>query len=277
VAYGRKVKVQIDHHHQFVRRIFSRGEWSSNGRFYGPWWQQIDKGLRSQIFINDTPTVEVDFRGLHVAILSAERGVAIEGDPYSLSVDLIDEAPQTQRNIVKKLVLTALNARSRKSAFGSFREGFPAGHVGRTLTDRELDRLLDAFTDKHPHLRDCLCADQGIRLMNLDGRIAEIVHRFFTRRGIPVLSVHDSFIIDYTRVWQLRGAMAAASQDVVGKRLATEANGPGLDEMTRDCERYVLLDFQAWRETGRSQGYLERLARWEERRRREIIPYSTVR
>jgi hypothetical protein len=36
---GKEVRVLIDHHHQFVRRILSRGDWGCNGRFYGPWWQ----------------------------------------------------------------------------------------------------------------------------------------------------------------------------------------------------------------------------------------------
>ncbi len=83
-------------------------------------------------------------------------------------------------------------------------------------------------------------------------------------------AVHDGFALNSP-------AQASASQVAVGKRLATEANGPGLDEMARDYKPYVVLDFQWWRETARSQGYLGRLARWEERRRKEIIPYSTVR
>ena len=66
---GRTAKVPLDHHHHFVRRIFSRGDWGLNGRFYGGWWQQIGSEYRKQILINDTPTVEVDFKGLHIAIL----------------------------------------------------------------------------------------------------------------------------------------------------------------------------------------------------------------
>jgi hypothetical protein len=54
----------------FVRRIFSRGSWTLNGRFYGGWWQQVSKETRKLIFINDEPTVEVDFKGMHVSILS---------------------------------------------------------------------------------------------------------------------------------------------------------------------------------------------------------------
>ena len=150
-ARGREVRVHIDHHHQFVGRIFSRGDWSCNGRFYGPWWQQIDKTLRAQIFINDTPTVEVDFKGLHVAILSAERGVTIEGDPYDLPAGLVPGAlPELQRILIKKLVLTALNAKSEHAAFASFREGFPTGHMAKGLTNKDLGGLAGRLCSPPP-------------------------------------------------------------------------------------------------------------------------------
>ncbi len=258
-----------------MRRIFSRGDWGCNGRFYGPWWQQIGKELRSQIFINDTPTVEVDFKGLHVAILSVQEGLAVDGDPYALPEGLVAGAPLSlQRTIVKQLVLTALNARSKAAAYASFREGFPNGHMAKGMTNKELDTLLSAFSDHHPHLAEFLCADQGIRLMNTDGKIAEFVHRWFTRRSIPVPSVHDSFIVDYTRVDELKRVMGVASQWVTGLRLAVEANGSGLDSYADAEDRAVMLDFQSWRETARGDGYRNRLTRWEERKAREVVPYS---
>lgn len=270
---GREVRVLIDHHHHFVRRIFSRGDWSCNGRFYGPWWQQIGKDLRAQIFINDTPTVEVDYKGLHVAILSAEKGVRVEGDPYALPEGLVPGAPQAlQRKVIKKLILTALNAKSRKAAFSSFRESFQKGHMAKGLTNTELEGLLVAFTKRHPHLSDCLCADQGIRLMNVDSKIAETVLRYFTRRRIPVLSVHDSFVVPYTHAALMKRVMEIASRRAVNIKLGVEANGPGLDELEGD--RDVQLDFQSWRQTPRSEGYLLRLKGWEKRKKREVIPYS---
>lgn len=268
---GRANPVHIDHHHQFTRRIFSRGDWGCNGRFYGPWWQQIGSELRSEIFISDTPTVEVDFKGMHVAILSAQRGVEVEGDPYALPAGLIPDAGEAlQRTLVKKLVLTALNARTTKAAFSSFRDGFPKGHMAKALTNADLQVVLSACTKKHPHLADCLCADLGIGLMNLDAQIASRVLRYFTRRGIPVLSVHDSFIVDYTHVGLLKRVMAVAARAVVSKALPMEAKGQGLDEIGDDPD--VLLDFQTWRQTERCRGYLGRLSRWEERTGREVLP-----
>jgi hypothetical protein len=110
--------------------------------------------------------------------------------------------------------------------------------------------------------------------MNTDGKIAEFVHRWFTRRSIPVLSVHDSFIIDYTHAEELKRVMGVASQWVVGRRLAVEANGAGLDSYSREREGAVMLDFQSWRETPRGEGYRNRLQRWEERKARKVVPYG---
>lgn len=92
-------------------------------------------------------------------------------------------------------------------------------------------------------------------------------------QGIPVLSVHDSFIIDYTRIGELKEAMAIASEFIVGKTLAVEANGLGLLEAFAG-EPDVNLDFEAWRETARSVGYLSRLKIWEERKGQEVKSYS---
>jgi hypothetical protein len=263
-------KQRLDHHHHFIRRIFSRGSWELNGRFYGAWWQLIPSGLRRDIYINDTPTVEVDFKGLHVSLLSAEQGIEVVGDPYTLgNLVLPGVPPRLLRSLVKQLVLTALNARDRKSAFQSFRDGWPANHYGKGMSNEELTFLLDAFVTQHPHLKELVCADQGIRLMRLDAKIAEQVHRHFTAQGVPVLSVHDSFIIDYTRVTELKRVMQEASAAVVGRAMAVSASGPGLDEM----DPAVRLDFETWTQTSRSPGYLRRMKAWEARVGREVTPY----
>lgn len=81
--------VPTDHHHKRTRRIFSRSSFDLNGRFHGGWWQHINSNWRSKIFINDTPTVEVDFRGLHVSLLSLEAGVELTADPYDLPEGLL--------------------------------------------------------------------------------------------------------------------------------------------------------------------------------------------
>ena len=69
-------QVSIDRSNQFVRRIFSRNSWNLNGRFYGGWWQQIGEDYRENIRMDGSPTIEVNCKGYHVAILANEQGIS---------------------------------------------------------------------------------------------------------------------------------------------------------------------------------------------------------
>jgi len=270
---GGQVKVAIDRHHQSSHRIFSRGRWDLNGRFYGPWWQLISGDDRRMIFINDTPTVEIDFKGLHLAILSAEAGIELQGDPYELPEGTIPGvSAKQQRKAIKTLILVALNAATRKATFAGFRDRWATGSLFKSMRNEDLERLLEVFVTRYSHLRDSLGSDQGIRLMNIDSRIAEKVLNHFTGQGVPVLCVHDSFIIDYTRSKELQQVMISAAGEVVGRELKVEGKGVGWDEAL-DWRDYVVLDFRIWSETPRSEGYLARLADWEARNNRTVVPY----
>jgi hypothetical protein len=260
---GETERVSTEPARTFVRRIFSRGSWDLNGRFYGGWWQQVNRTTRSRIFLNDVPTIEVDYRGLHVTLLSHEQGVELVGDPYELPEGTLPgHVPQLQRAIVKQLVLTCINARSRPAAFAAFREGWPTGHVAKGMDNEELAVLLDVFIAKHPHLAGSICSDQGIRLMNVDSRIAERLIRLYTAAGIPILCVHDSFIVPYNGAKRLRQSMRHASRAVVGKSLEVDSKERGLDEMS-DLPRDLFLDFVHFRQLARSPGYLRRLEEHE--------------
>ena len=243
---GTTQRVPIDQTNKFVRRIFSRGAWDMNGRFYGGWWQQVGKDLRAQISINDLPTVEIDYRSLHVAILSAKKGIFDgQGDRYNLGTQILPQLDlKQQRAAVKQLVLTALNAKTEKSAFSAFRHDQTKGSLEKTLSNVQLRQLLRAFIKKHPHLEPDLCSDQGINLMYTDSQITEIVLRKFTERQRPVLSVHDSYIVQTTDVRLLQEAMSEASQKLTGIHLAVEQEIPGYDYIMglRGVDRDLHID-----------------------------------
>ena len=175
--------------HHFIHRVFSRGRWDCNGRFYGGWWQHLGSDIRRHILINNTPTVEVDFRGMHLNILAAQAGVTLTDDPYAIDVpDNLSLDAGELRKVVKRLVLTALNARDRDSAFRSFRDLWPTGHIAKTLTNAMLNNLVDKIEARHPFLDALLFSDRGIGLMNIDAQIADLVHLKFRSQEIRELS-----------------------------------------------------------------------------------------
>jgi hypothetical protein len=73
--------------------------------------------------------------------------------------------------------------------------------------------------------------------------------------NIPILSVHDSFIVPYDHSLHLKAAMHAVASATVGTYLEISCDRPGLDEVA-DRERAALA---AGRDVLRSEGYLARL------------------
>ena len=217
---GRQQTISLGPDNKFVVRVFNEGlagHWKRGGRFDRGWWQQIDKEDRAKIYINDQPTLEVDFKAFHPNLLSNELGVRLADDPHELGELLLPEVITTkeqQRAYVKLLVLMGINADSDKLAFQAFRNDDRQDKVANSLTDIQLAALLDAFIDKHPQFEDILCTGQALRLMNIDSQIANMVLDHFTNKNIPVLCIHDSFIIQYDKEPELRRILYQATHQV---------------------------------------------------------------
>jgi hypothetical protein len=217
---GRRQVISLGPDNKFVVRVFNEGlkaHWQSGGRFYRGWWQQIDKEDRSKIYINDQPTLEVDFKAFHPNLLSNELGVRLADDPYDLGELILPDVITTeeqQREYVKLLVLMGINADSDKKAYQAFRNSDRKDKLGQSLTDIQLGALLDAFIDKHPQFKGVLNTGEALRLMNIDSQIANMVLDHFTNKNIPVLCIHDSFIIQYDKEPELRRILDQATHQV---------------------------------------------------------------
>jgi hypothetical protein len=184
-----------------LHRVFHRGDFAKGGRFYGGHWQNIPaEGGRDQITINGQPTIEIDYRGLHIRLLYQEAGKEMPADPY-------DFAPRHQ---AKLALLIAINARSHLSAVRALADAL---RTDSSVSDPFVtaDRLLRAAKARHPDIAWALASDAGVRLMRRDSELAERV-MFETVRaiGIVPLAVHDSFIVPTSEEERLMETMEAA-------------------------------------------------------------------
>jgi hypothetical protein len=184
-----------------LHRVFHRGNFDLGGRFYGGHWQNLPKeGGRDQITINGQPTIEVDYRGMHIRLLYQEAGKPMPTDPY-------DFAP---RNQAKLALLIAINARSHVSAVRALADAL---RDDKNITDRfkTADRLLKAAKSKHSDIAWVLATDAGVRLMRKDSELAERI-MFETVRtiGLVPLAVHDSFIVPANQEGRLMETMEEA-------------------------------------------------------------------
>ncbi|MDA9005984.1 hypothetical protein N9J36_00025 [Litoricola sp.] len=171
-----------------------------------------------------------------------------------------------QRKRVKSLILQAINANSRKAAFFAFRDNAKAGTPEKRLTNKYLERLLEAFLDEHPDLRRFIATDTGVDLMRVDGDITEEIIRLMTKKEIPVLTIHDSYIVERHRFADLRTVMAMAAIRVAGYDLFAEQDDMEVD---RDNGYGTVLNERVIRklpQPSSTQGYQDRFKSWCGRR-----------
>lgn len=270
-------RVPVGHQNKLVRRIFYRGDWNLGGRFHGGFWQQVGEDWRSQILINDQPTVEQDFSGLHINLaygLKQQRPP--DKDPYLLDL-MFDVDPKVQRKWVKGLTLVAINAADETSAFSAFRSNQGKGSIGKQLKNMQLKKLLDAFKEKHRAIEDFICTDQGVHLMKIDGNITSRIINHFTWNRLPILTVHDSYITTYDLTGELRSVMNQSIRDELnGYEVNVDQDYLGIDQlrsflaMDPNLDRRSLYD--SLPKMTRCSGYTRRLeehVKWQ-----QILQYS---
>ena len=261
-------RVKLTQDNKFVRRVFYRADWNLGGRFHGGWWQRVGEGWRKQIYINDVPTIEQDYSGLHINLLYGLQGIQPQQDPYALD-KLLDFDAKQQRKVVKGIVLNAINANSEKSAYAAFRQDQQTGSAEKSLENKQLQLLLDAFKEKHPAIADSIGTDKGVELMNVDGRITAKVINHFTSKGIPILSVHDSYITQHHHTGELRRVMnKVVREELKGYKINIDQEGVGLDQIRafQNMDRANSLDYnhKSIPSNERTEGYRKRLKQHNE-------------
>ena len=217
---GRLKRTYINQHDKFTHRVFNNNRWDHGGRFYGGFWQAIPSIYRPFIRVSGRRTIEVDYSSHHPALLYAKKGTnywqEIASDPYEIKTD--DNHLIWQRDYLKDLLLIAINAESDESAFRAFISDHVLGNkdLKSVFTHQVLGEALDALRAKHEPIADLIGTGKGIELQYLDSQITEIIITEFMADGIPVLAVHDSYIIWEEHADDLREVMNEAWRELSG-------------------------------------------------------------
>ncbi|MDA7835492.1 hypothetical protein N9A21_06235 [Methylophilaceae bacterium] len=246
-------KISLNQSDKIVQRIFNNNSWEDGGRFYGGWWQRIPSGYRGGIHFSTMPTSELDFSGLHINLiyLLCKKDFP-KSDPYDIHGIGIEGL---NRQIVKIILLHIINAKSRESAVKSITMRI---NFDKTLYEYVSHNKLDypSFIDEilitHKSIKKYFFSGQGIKLQNFDAMMAEKVINHFTNLDIPVLCIHDSFLIAADKTKDLNQVMTEKYGQVLkslglesdGIRLSTKGMPEGLfhDMLSRPEYRDMMID-----------------------------------
>lgn len=155
------------------------------GRFYGADHINLPKTLRKSLTIDGEPTVELDYRAMHLALLHALDGAQLEGDPYDI--------PGIPRDVVKTAVLVLINAENRTSAI----RGLNYAVYRQELTlppGLRTNELVDRIMQRFPTLRFC-CPGMWQILQRFESVIMARIIAGLLCGGVLCLPIHDGLIV----------------------------------------------------------------------------------
>lgn len=189
-------------------------------------FQGFAREERKELSINGDPVVEIDYSGLHPRLLYAKKGIQFNHDPYSIVIENPDLRP-----FLKETLLRLLNSKKVWVEPTKQRSGYwmSAEHVAQSGTNQQLKdvqlksilqkegitkakQVFELFYKAHKDISHYFCKDDktGLRIMNLDSKIALDVVDHFAKQDKPILPVHDSFVVQCRYEKELQEVMNQA-------------------------------------------------------------------
>ena len=183
--------IPLDYLHLY--RVFNI-DFRHGGRFYGG-VENIPSVLRQFIKINGSRTVELDYASYQIRMLYHKLKIDYTQDAYAA---LVTPGGFYTREIYKLVALVLLNAKDRPSAVKSLRQKFIKTDLlpSKETTDIKLNALIDTFIAHHARINKYFFKGQGLKLQFIDSQITNEILKYFTKKKILLLSIHDSFIIE---------------------------------------------------------------------------------
>lgn len=201
------------------------GSFEEGGRLYTAgrdnYQSALTKDERRKILIDGDETVELDFCGLHPRLLYNEEGIPYGKDPY----DVIWPDETALRPLWKTVIFAMVNSESEAEAIKSCNneinhKGYKTLrrllHRGTKEKSLEINDLFALVKKAHRPIAHHFCTVACRRLMNTDSKIALEIIEFFTNRDIPILNIHDSFIVQAQYADRLESVMKRAYRHYTG-------------------------------------------------------------
>ena len=227
--------VAITQKNKFMRRIFNDTKFETGGRYYGGWIQGLNSEWRNKITINLDPTVEVDFSANGINLLYAKEGLtAPVGDQYDLSDVAFNhnQPPPSSFNghsmkdlrpLLKLMMLIMINAKNYNEAYYAIKAD--VNDTNKKLPQGvDLKPLMARFEQKHSAIKRYFYSGFGASLYKYDSTVAEHVINYFTNKNIPVLCIHDSFIIKLKYLKELKAVMQDSFKKTMFSKTAPNVN-----------------------------------------------------
>lgn len=196
-------------------RIFNES-FDFGGRFYRADILQLhnkDGQQRLDITINGSPVVEIDFQNLHFRIAAVLEDMEMQYIPNDMYADILDDpSNKVDRSIVKLAVNIMFNCRSQDAAKRAIQGEINSLSIEdkKNYTLGNSRMVMTLIEHNYMDFVHLFCNEDsfGRILQNMDSHLASDIVEVFITKEIPVLCVHDSFIVAHEHADLLAATMA---------------------------------------------------------------------
>lgn len=196
-----------------LHRVFNQESWKLGGRFYGSQVQNLPKELRKYITLNGEPTVEPDYRSMHVRMLYHLRGLETPGgDLYDFGGD---------KGLNKLVALIVINCEPEhdevRAVAAKFRDSEKRKKLGDEILKHDyIGNLINDFRATHAPIAEDFASGAGVKLQYRDSLIMEDILKHFVGKEVPIIPVHDSLIVTESHADEARQVMKETYKNHMG-------------------------------------------------------------
>lgn len=198
-----------------LTRIYTN-DYTHGGRYYST-FQRQPSSIRLSLSIDGEPTVEVDYKGLHPALLYQRVGLEAPEDPYSLP------GYNYPRSMVKKAFQVLVNRSKPAPAASALvfylnerrRQGRPDpedwGDRFDSINLELCERLESTLFEHFSPISHFFCSGVGLELQHYDSQlVSHVLDYFLAKTESIVIPIHDSFLVKQSDLAHLAEALRYA-------------------------------------------------------------------
>lgn len=224
-----KINIQEDRFYVTVKKIFNNSSLKEGGRIFMTGSNVSDllnKGNRRQIFINDIPTVELDYAQLWPRIAADLVGQELSPDFDVYGVEIEGYCKQVMRDLCKVGLMCLFNAGNFENAYyatlAELKSSGVQSKIGEAKSKGEwqefpiIRKMLDMLMDRNAYLLEFFFAKKATFLMNIESSLMDYILERAVEDEQILVPIHDSVVVqeDYAKIAETN--MYKAYEVVVG-------------------------------------------------------------
>lgn len=210
-----KINIQDSRFYVAVKKIFNNSSLKEGGRIFMTGDKVSDllnKGNRREIYINDIPTVELDYSQLWPRIAADLVGQELAPDFDVYGVEVEGYCPKVMRDLAKVGLMCLFNANDFENAYYATLSELKSSGMQAKIDEAKskgewqdfpiIRKMLDILMDRNAYLLDFFFAKKATFLMNIESSLMDYMLERAVEDDRILVPIHDSVIVqeDYADI-----------------------------------------------------------------------------